>query len=137
MKPALVFAAIAGGVSGTFTFQLLNTGLKAAASPGSIIAILLMTPKGNYLKILTGVLVAAIVSFVVAAIILKADKSMADEEDLEARQRQMNEMKAESKGTSLVNAQNATEQVKSLKMLKKLFLPVMLVWVPQQWEPHY
>ncbi|KRM92739.1 PTS mannitol transporter subunit IICBA [Liquorilactobacillus cacaonum] len=120
MKPALVFAAIAGGVGGTFTFQLLNTGLKAAASPGSIIAILLMTPKGNYLKILTGVLVAAIVSFVVAAIILKADKSMADEEDLEARQRQMNEMKAESKGTSLVNAQNATEQVKKFEDVKKI-----------------
>src|SRR5699024_12804213 len=43
MKPALILAAIAGGVSGTFTFQLLGAGLKAAASPGSIIAILLMT----------------------------------------------------------------------------------------------
>ncbi|KRN09485.1 PTS mannitol transporter subunit IICBA [Liquorilactobacillus mali] len=122
MKPALVFAAIAGGVSGTFTFQLLGTGLKAAASPGSIIAILLMTPKGNYLKILTGVLVAAIVSFVVASIILKSDKSMTDEDDLGARQRQMDAMKAESKGgtATAVTGQSATEQVKEYEDVKKI-----------------
>ncbi|KRN32051.1 PTS mannitol transporter subunit IICBA [Liquorilactobacillus mali] len=122
MKPALVFAAIAGGVSGTFTFQLLGTGLKAAASPGSIIAILLMTPKGNYLKILTGVLVAAIVSFVVASIILKSDKSMTDEDDLEARQRQMDAMKAESKGgtATVTTGQSATEQVKEYEDVKKI-----------------
>ncbi|MFT8475968.1 MAG: PTS mannitol transporter subunit IICBA [Liquorilactobacillus sp.] len=122
MKPALVFAAIAGGVSGTFTFQLLNTGLKAAASPGSIIAILLMTPKGNYLKILIGVLVAAIVSFVVAAIILKADKTMTDDSDLEARQRQMDAMKSESKGgaSTAASGQSATEQVKAYEDVKKI-----------------
>ena len=46
MKPALFLAAIAGGVSGTFTFQLLDAGLKSPASPGSIIAIMAMAPKG-------------------------------------------------------------------------------------------
>ncbi|MFT8669503.1 MAG: PTS mannitol transporter subunit IICBA [Liquorilactobacillus hordei] len=121
MKPALVFAAIAGGISGTFTFQLLGTGLKAAASPGSIIAILLMTPKGNYLKILIGVLVAAIVSFIVASVILKADKTMTDD-DLEARQRQMDAMKSESKGGSsaITDGQSATEQVKKYEDVEKI-----------------
>lgn len=122
MKPALVFAAIAGGISGTFTFQLLGTGLKAAASPGSIIAILLMTPKGNYLKILIGVLVAAIVSFIVASVILKADKTMTDDDDLEARQRQMDAMKSESKGGSsaITDGQSATEQVKKYEDVEKI-----------------
>lgn len=60
MKPMLFFAAIAGGVTGTFTFQLLGAGLSAAASPGSIIAILAMTPRGGYLPVLAGVLMATI-----------------------------------------------------------------------------
>lgn len=49
MKPAMFLAVIAGGVSGTFTFQLLGAGLTSAASPGSIIAILGMVLKGSCL----------------------------------------------------------------------------------------
>lgn len=44
MKPLLFLSVIAGGVTGTFTFNMLNAGLKASPSPGSIISILLMTP---------------------------------------------------------------------------------------------
>lgn len=58
MKPLLFLAVMAGGVSGTFTFQLLGAGLRAAASPGSIIAILGMSPKGGYLPVIAGVAVA-------------------------------------------------------------------------------
>ncbi|KRL02466.1 PTS mannitol transporter subunit IICBA [Liquorilactobacillus capillatus] len=118
MKPALILAAIAGGVSGTFTFSLLNTGIKAAASPGSIIAILLMTPKGNYFQILTGVAVAAIVSFIVAAVILKADKSV-DDTDLAAKQAQMDQMKAESKG-GVPSAADAERSVQDYADVKKV-----------------
>ena len=39
MKPMLIFAAMAGGVSGVFTFNLFNAGLVAAPSPGSIFAL--------------------------------------------------------------------------------------------------
>ncbi|HAL51762.1 MAG TPA: PTS mannitol transporter subunit IICBA, partial [Sphingobacterium sp.] len=76
MKPALFLAAICGGISGTFMFQLLGAGLKAASSPGSIFAILLMTPKGlsNYVAVLSGVIVGAVVSFIVASMILRMDK---------------------------------------------------------------
>ncbi|MFT8457728.1 MAG: PTS mannitol transporter subunit IICBA [Liquorilactobacillus ghanensis] len=118
MKPSLILAAIAGGVSGTFTFSLLGTGLKAAASPGSIIAVLLMTPKGNYLQILTGVAVAAIVSFVVAALILKTDKSGTD--DLSEKQAKMEQMKAESKGKDVPSAQTAAQSVKAYKDVKRI-----------------
>ena len=69
MKPSLFLAVMAGGVSGTFTFQLFDAGLKAAASPGSIIAVLLMTPKGSYFGVLAGVLVAAVVSFLILSLI--------------------------------------------------------------------
>ena len=98
MKPALFLAAIAGGVSGTFTFQFLDAGLKSPASPGSIIAIMAMAPKGvwPHLNVLLGVLVGAIVSFLVAALILRADKSTDD--SLEAAQAATQAAKAKSKG---------------------------------------
>lgn len=104
MKPALFLAAIAGGVSGTFAFQLLNAGLGAAASPGSILAIMGMVPKGdgylaNLLAVLAGVFAGAFASFVIASLILKADKS--EGESLEEAQAASKAAKAASKGQPL------------------------------------
>lgn len=104
MKPALFLAAIAGGISGTFAFQFLNAGLGAAASPGSIIAIMGMVPKGdgylaNLLAVLAGVFAGAVASFLVASIILKADKSAG--ESLEEAQAASKAAKAASKGQPL------------------------------------
>lgn len=48
MNPRLLLAVILGGMTGVFTLTLLNGGLVSAASPGSILAILAMTPKGAY-----------------------------------------------------------------------------------------
>ena len=87
MKPALFLAVIAGGVTGTFTFQLFGAGLKAAASPGSIIAIMMMTAQGSYLGVLAGIASAAIVSFIIAAIILKADRKSEGDDEFAAKQR--------------------------------------------------
>ena len=101
MKPAMFLAVIAGGVSGTFTFQLLGAGLTSAASPGSIIAILGMAPKGfmPHLVVLAGVLVAAAVSFVVGSFILKLDNS--EEASLEAAQAATTAAKAQAKGQAV------------------------------------
>lgn len=96
MKPAMFLAVIAGGVSGTFTNQLLGSGLTGAASPGSIIAILGMTAKGSHLAVLAGVFVGALVAFLVASVILKADKS--EEDDFEASVAATQAAKAQSKG---------------------------------------
>lgn len=74
MKPALLLSAIAGGMAGIFTFSLFDIGLVAPASPGSIFALLAMTPKGNYLGLIAGVLAATAVSFFVSALILKTSK---------------------------------------------------------------
>ncbi|HEM6339060.1 TPA: PTS mannitol transporter subunit IICBA [Streptococcus suis] len=119
MKPALFLAAIAGGVSGTFVFQTLNAGLAAAASPGSIIAITGMVPKGdgylgNVLAVYAGVLAGALASFLVAAIILKADKS--EGESLEAAQAATKAAKAAAKGqvVETVAAEISTNSVKQI-----------------------
>ncbi|MET3644404.1 PTS mannitol transporter subunit IICBA [Streptococcus gallinaceus] len=115
MKPALFLAAIAGGVAGTFTNVLLGSGLSGPASPGSIIAIELMAPKGvwPHVNVFLGVLVAAAVSFLVAAVILKADKSEGD--DLAKAQAATKAAKAASKGQALpVSAEISTDAVKQI-----------------------
>ncbi|MDO4814929.1 MAG: PTS mannitol transporter subunit IICB [Gemella sp.] len=96
MKPALIIAAIAGGVSGTATIQFFNAGLVSPASPGSIIAILGMTARDSYLGVTAGVAVAALVTFIIASIILKTDKKSTG--DIAEAQAQVAGMKAESKG---------------------------------------
>ena len=103
IKPLLFLAAIAEGVVGTFTFQLLGAGLSAAASPGSIIAILAMTPRGGYLPVIAGVAAAAVASFLVASVILKADRSESD--SLESAQAASQAAKAASKGQEVAPSQ--------------------------------
>jgi len=74
MKPALLLAVIAGGATGVATNAVFNSGLVAPASPGSIFAVLLSTEKGSYLGVILSVILSAAVSFVVAAVILRASR---------------------------------------------------------------
>ncbi|MBQ4870404.1 PTS mannitol transporter subunit IICBA [Priestia megaterium] len=90
MRPMLIIATILGGMSGVFTFVLLDGGLQAVVSPGSILAFLAATPPGGYLANIAGVLVAAGVSFIVSSIVLKTGKQT---EDLQEASRKMQEMK--------------------------------------------
>ena len=119
MKPSLILAAIGGGVTGTFLFSTFGGGLKAAASPGSILAIILVSAKNAYIGNFIGVIGAAIVSFIIAAIILKNDKGDGND-DLAAKQAEMQSMKAESKGQAMPEAQDANESVKSYKDVQKV-----------------
>lgn len=98
MNPLLILAVMAGGASGVFMFQLLGAGLTAPASPGSILAILAMTPRGGYLPVLAGVIVAAAVSFFVALPLLKFTGK---DTDLAGSQAKMKQMKAEAKGQQI------------------------------------
>lgn len=95
MNPLLLLSVIAGGASGIFVEQLLGAGLSAPASPGSIIAILGMTPRGGYLPVLAGVLIATAVSFFISMPILKF---AGRDEDLESSRDKMKEMKNAAKG---------------------------------------
>lgn len=94
MKPILIVAAIAGGVAGTFVFQILGAGLVGPASPGSIFAYLAMAPKGGLIPVLAGVLVATVVSFFVSAVLLKTGKKGEEEPNLEEAAAKMKEMKS-------------------------------------------
>lgn len=96
MKPILVLAVIAGGMSGVFTLNLLGGGLIAPSSPGSILAVLAMTPKGAFLANMADFVVATVVSCAVASVFIKASKEDGGEE-LEAARASMSEMKNRGK----------------------------------------
>jgi PTS system mannitol-specific IIC component len=74
MKPILVLAVIGGGMTGVATNVLFQSGLRAPASPGSIFAVLLQTANDSYLGVILSVILSATVSFVIAAIILRASR---------------------------------------------------------------
>ncbi|UJA54389.1 PTS mannitol transporter subunit IICBA [Serratia marcescens] len=97
MNPHLLLAVILGGMTGVFTLTMLNGGLVSPASPGSILAVLAMTPKGAYFANIAAVLAAFAVSFVVSAFLLKTSK-VKEDDDLEAATRRVQEMKSQSKG---------------------------------------
>ena len=97
MNPLLILSVILGGASGVFTFQLFDAGLVAPASPGSILSLLAMTPKGGYLGIIAGVLVSTVISFVVSMPLLKL---FGKDEDIKSASEKVKNMKAQSKGAS-------------------------------------
>jgi PTS system mannitol-specific IIC component len=66
MKPKMVLATIAGGASGIAIFQAFDVGLTGPAAPGSFIAFMGVTAKGDYPGVILGIAVAAAVSFFVA-----------------------------------------------------------------------
>jgi mannitol PTS system EIICBA or EIICB component len=95
MKPALIIAAIAGGASGIFTATVFNAGLVSTPAPGSIFAYIAMTPRGGFVGVFAAVLVAAVVSFLVASVIIRATAATdeEDEQSLGMAARQMEAMK--------------------------------------------
>ncbi|MFC8192897.1 PTS mannitol transporter subunit IICB [Cellulomonas sp. NPDC057328] len=80
MKPALIVAAIAGGATGIATNVVFGSGLVGPAAPGSIFAVYAQTARDSYLGVTLSVLLSAAVSFLVAAVILRATRKR----DLEA-----------------------------------------------------
>lgn len=90
MKPFLIIAVIFGGMAGVFTNVVLNSGLIAPPSPGSVFAIMALAPKGGLLKVLASIVVATVVSFVISSIIIKSSK---DELGLEEAQKKMKDLK--------------------------------------------
>jgi len=74
MKPALLAAVILGGATGVTTNLIFNSGLRAPASPGSIIAVLVQTPPDSYVGVILSVVLSATVSFLIAGIIIRSTR---------------------------------------------------------------
>lgn len=102
MNPRLILAVIAGGMTGVFTLTLFNAGIVSPASPGSIFAILLMTPKASFVGVILSVIASTAVSFSVAALLMKTQRTTDEDDDttLASATSKMKGMKAGSKGNS-------------------------------------
>ncbi|MCA0252711.1 MAG: PTS mannitol transporter subunit IICB [Actinobacteria bacterium] len=74
MKPALILALIGGGMTGVTTNMLLGGALRAPAAPGSILAVVAQIAPGAYFAVLASVVLSAAVSFLIAAVILRASR---------------------------------------------------------------
>ncbi|MCI6121930.1 MAG: PTS mannitol transporter subunit IICB [Lachnospiraceae bacterium] len=107
MNPLLILATIAGGASGVFIFNLFDVGLTSAASPGSILALLMMAERHSYLGLIIGVAVSAVVSFIIAVPLLKfmgKDASLTEaQEKKDAMKRQAKGIKEETRVQSKVH----------------------------------
>jgi PTS system mannitol-specific IIC component len=99
MKPKLIAATILGGMTGIFVNVLFGSGLRAPAAPGSIIAVYAQTATGSFLGVTLSVFGAAAVSFAVASLLLKTDKSD-DDGDLVAATAEMESLKGKKSSVS-------------------------------------
>lgn len=71
MRPITLLGMIAGSASGLAIGSLMGSGLVSTPAPGSIFAYALVTPPDGHLAVLTQVLTAAVVSFVVNVALLR------------------------------------------------------------------
>ncbi|CAL4860569.1 PTS mannitol transporter subunit IICB [Microbacterium sp. MM2322] len=74
MKPILIVALIAGGMTGVTTNMLLGGMLRAPAAPGSILAVMAQVANNSYVAVALSVVLSAAVTFIVASIILRASR---------------------------------------------------------------
>jgi len=113
MNPRLILAVIAGGMTGVFTLTMFNAGLISPASPGSIFAVLIMTPKASLIGVLLSVTASATVSFIVASLLMKTQKNLGEDEGdkLTEASNKMKDLKnapAAAQGNGAVNMANIT-----------------------------
>ncbi|GAB2537208.1 PTS mannitol transporter subunit IICBA [Brachybacterium huguangmaarense] len=98
MRPVLIVSTILGGMTGIFINTIFNSGLRSPAAPGSIIAVYASASTDSYMGITLSVLGATLVSFVVAAVLLRTGKK--DDGDISAATAKMEDMKGKKSSVS-------------------------------------
>ena len=108
MNPLLLLATIGGSVAAMIFNMLFKLGLAGPPSPGSIIAYVGMAPKGSTFMVLLSAVIAASVSFVIAAPIVRLSNS---KQSLQDSEQQMKEMKAEAKGVAVSEVKTVADDL--------------------------
>lgn len=80
--PIMILSVISGGLVADLWFTIMNAGLVATPSPGSIFAYLAVIPRGQHFAVLTGVLLGAVAAAIVGVLILRF-RPVAEEEEEE------------------------------------------------------
>lgn len=128
MNPRLILAVILGGMTGVFTLTLFNAGLVSPASPGSIFAVLLMTPKASLIGVALSIIASTLVSFLTASMLLKRVR-VGDEESngLSEATRRMQALKQQSKSGGKLSGEQpqpapALDLSKDLQHVRKIIV---------------
>lgn len=100
MNPILIIPLILGGMTGTLIFSLANVGLVGVASPGSIITIMIMASPGDHLWIISGIIGAALVTFLTAIPLIRRMKEK--DADLKEAAQQMESLKGKKSRISSI-----------------------------------
>ncbi len=119
MNPRLLIALILGGMTGVFVMGVFHAGLISPISPGSIFAVLLMTPKSSLIGVVLSVCSATLVSFLVSAILLKRTR-IGDEEALSHAAQRVREMKTPNLANKQREAALTDSHNKNLSHVKKI-----------------
>lgn len=95
MKPKLIIAMIAGGFTQILINVIFDVGLRAPAAPGSVFAVYIQTNSSaqDYIGVTLSIIGGAAATFVVAALILRTDKTEEAEDDLVGATAKMEELK--------------------------------------------
>ena len=117
MNPLLLLATIGGSVAAMFFNTIFNVGLVSPASPGSILALLAVAPKGGQLMVIISFLIGTAVSFLIASPIVRMSNTNASLEDAQS---QMSDMKAASKGQGGAYAATADGGEVDLRTLDRI-----------------
>lgn len=80
-RPVLLLAVMAGNICALIFYTIVDFGLVAPASPGSIISIILMSPKGKLFIGILGVLISTVVSFLLSWPMIKSRPDFQGEEE--------------------------------------------------------
>lgn len=101
MNPKVIIAPIVGNMCAIAWFSFTGAGLTSAASPGSIIAFLSMTPSDLMLTNIIGVAIAAGVSFAIATPLVRTMATA----DLDQASQQMRDMKGSAEAAVISDTQ--------------------------------
>lgn len=111
MNPLVIIAPIIGNIVAIFWYDLTGCGLVGPASPGSLIAYLMMSPRDQMISAFVGVLIAGAVSFAIASVIIRMSKG----KSLEQAQEEVASRKAQAKGQSA-----QTTSIKKTEGIRKI-----------------
>ena len=75
MRPVMIIAAIFGSASAMAYYMITGGGLVSAASPGSIISIIAMSPRGAVINTVIGVVIATLISFLIASFLVRGKRT--------------------------------------------------------------
>ncbi len=98
MNPLIIIAPIVGSSAAILFYSFFGAGLVGPPSPGSIIAYTALSPRGQILIILAGVLISTLVSFFIAAPIVKRSSLKSKGQDLDFAKEKVKSLKFNDNG---------------------------------------